>query len=378
MAPHEELDSEIPLIYLPYWRFKGVIYTCTPEGVSHRFTDISWLAVASPPKPVPFSLGFRSQALTLTRVSVRTRGDFVRPRGFRQSFPRDKTGKHTREDSCFQEEIGEAVSLIFAPFFWQGGQIFDAVLNRSLGNDGQRDDEWGENGQAEGHGDGPAPKELCRPEKETRILPGICPDCGWDLEGQSDSLVLVCRNCHTLWQPRDHSLGKIRFGSARPDHPDQVLIPFWRIEAGARGLALSSVGTLRSLANLPVIPSQTPTESPPAFWAPAFKIRPKIFLRISRQLTLAQPQPNLEKKIRPQTHLPITLPAGEAVQSIRVTLASLARPLKEHFTGIAGARISARAATLVYLPFEPQAHEYVNAGANLAINKNVLTLSGNL
>ena len=213
-------------------------------------------------------------------------------------------------------------------------------------------------------------------KKETLLLPGICPECGWDLEGQSDSLVLVCRNCHTLWQPRENALGRIRFGSAMPENDTQVLIPFWRITAGFSRLSLKTRADLFSLANLPVTGENK--EGTLSFWAPAFKIRPKVYLRISRQLSLAQPDPSLEKEIRPQPHLPITLPAGEAVQSIRITIASLARPLKDHFQAISDTRIRAESATLVYLPFDVGAHEYTCQHLGLSINKTVLRLSGNL
>lgn len=333
-------------------------YAVSPTGVAHRFTDISWLALANPPAQVPFSLGFRSQALTLTRVSARTQGKFLRPLGFTQSFPQErKTGPES-----FTQDIGETSSLIFSPCYEKDGMLYDGILNRALGKGTLPEDQG------------------CRPEKETRILSGLCPDCGWDLEGQSDSLVLVCRNCHTLWQPKETALGRIRFASARPDHAGQVLIPFWRIEARTAGMDLGSAGALRSLANLPSTVPEAPEEedSAPAFWAPAFKIRPKVFLRISRQLTLAQPGGTLGKKIRPEVHLPITLPPREAVQSIRITLASLARPLRDHFTAVAGLSVHAESATLVYLPFESQAHEYLHPGLNLAINKNMLNLSGNL
>lgn len=318
--------------------------------------DISWLALNKGPAAVPFSLGFRSQALTLTRVSVRTRGTFLPPLGFKASFPRDR--KTEVGNAGFTEDIGETSSLIFAPFYEKEGTLFDGVLN-----------------QAAGKGELPA-GEGCRPEKETRILSGLCPDCGWDLAGQSDSLVLVCRNCHTLWQPREDRLGRIRFGSAPPESDDQVLIPFWQIHAGVEGLNLTSATDLRRLANLPG--GELPAQTSLFFWAPAFKVRPKIFLRLSRQLTLAQPELPLDKKIRAQDHLPITLPAGEAVQSIRITLASLARPLKEHITAIAGARFRPESATLVYLPFDSRGHEYINRPLALAINRNVLSLSGNL
>jgi len=325
--------------------------------VSHRFTDVSWLALDAAPPPIPFSLGFRSQALTLTRVSVRTPGTFIRPRGFEKSFPRDQ--KQAAGPTKFNEDIGETTSLIFVPYYEKNGRLMDGILDQKIGD-----------GQLSALGD------PCRPEKETRILPGICLDCGWDLEGQSDSLVLVCRNCHTLWQPRQNALGRIRFESASLEGGAQVLIPFWRITARFNRLVLRTRADLFNLANLAL--TKNNPDGPVSFWAPAFKIRPKVFLRISRQLTLAQPDLSFEKTIQPQPHLPITLPATEAVQSIRITLASMARPLKDHFHGIAGTGIHAGSATLVYLPFDIGAHEYTSQDLGLAINKAALRLSENL
>ena len=327
--------------------------------MDHRFTDSSWLALDPAPSSVPFSLGFRSQALTLTRVSARTSGTFIRPRGFSQSFPRDR--KRATGTAGFTEDIGETRSLIFAPYYERDGMLMDGILHRETGC---------LNGELSALGD------ACRPEKETRILPGLCPECGWDLEGQSDSLVLVCRNCHTLWQPKEGALGRIRFGSVRPENDAQVLIPFWRIAAGFSRLDLETRANLFSLANLP--PSGNRPAGELSFWTPAFKMRPKIFLRISRQLSLAQPDPVLDREIRPHPHLPITLPAGEAVQSIRITIASLARPIKDHLQAITDTKIHARSATLVYLPFDAGPHEYSSRALGLAINKTVLRLSGNL
>lgn len=357
-APHKDIPEETPITYLPYWRFKGVEYTCTPQGVDHRFLDISWLALPEPPTELPYSLGFRSQALALKRVSGKTPGTFLRPLGFKESFPHGRD-RITAGQPGFREDIGETFSLIFSPVYPRDGQIMDGVLNRSLSG------EWPM-----------IERDPCKPGKETRILSGLCPGCGWDLEGQSDSLVLVCRNCHSLWQPRQDRLDRVRFASAAPEDPDQVLVPFWKIDARIQGMAMDTMGDLTALANLPGRPAQA--TAPISFWAPAFKIRPKVFLRISRQLTLGQPAPALDKTIRKQEYLPITLPAQEAVQSIRVTLASLARPLKERFFDINGAGLTPLSATLIFLPFDPMPHEYLHPGLNLAINRNMLHLSGNL
>jgi len=353
ITPHKDIQKDVAPTFLPYWRFKGVQYACTPAGVDHWFTDVSCLAIAQPPGKVPFSLGFRSQALQLKRVSARTRGTFLKPRPLKESLATLGRSRSVR-NAPIKEDIGESISLIYAPFYIADGQLFDGVLNTPLAQPGEADHFTN--------------TEPCRPEKETQILSGICPGCGWDLEGQSDSLVLICRNCDSLWQPRQDKLGRIRFGSARPENENDVLIPFWKISAQVRGAdrnLLTFRQDLMKMANLPgaVHPeAKTDLNAPQElfFWAPAFKIRPKVFLRIARQFTISQPSPGLEKKIRMNTHLPITLPASEAVQSIRLTLASLARPLRDHLPTLAEAKIKASDISLVFMPFETHHHEYVN------------------
>ena len=116
--------------------------------MGHRFTDISWLALDPAPPPVPFSLGFRSQALTLTRVSARTSGTFIRPREFEASFPRDRKGAASA--AGFTEDIGETSSLIFAPYYEKNGGLVDGILNREMG---------------EHPGELSALGDACRPEK---------------------------------------------------------------------------------------------------------------------------------------------------------------------------------------------------------------------
>src|SRR3989339_2060059 len=37
------------------------------------------------------------------------------------------------------------------------------------------------------------------PADRFRFVPTLCPHCGWDMEGQKDSLVLICRNCDSAW-----------------------------------------------------------------------------------------------------------------------------------------------------------------------------------
>jgi hypothetical protein len=279
----------------------------------------------------------------------------------------DKSGQSLKKNCApvFQEDIGETTSLVYAPFYVHKNRLFDAILNTPLQTILPGDLEM-------------AKPNLCRPEQETAFVSGICPDCGWDLEGHFNSLVLVCKNCHTLWRARDNKLGKIKYTSEPPKHPDDVMIPFWKIRADLTPIAMKTYADLIRMTNLPKASRPEWENQPLYFWVPAFKLQPKIFLRLNALLTIAQPDPPLGKTLRKNIHLPITLPSGEAIQSIKITLASLVRPLKNHLPDLAEAALRPREVGLAVLPFECRHHEYFNPDLNIAINKNILALSGNL
>jgi hypothetical protein len=365
---HPEAPDDNDLVYIPYWRFKGVRYTCGPQGVTHKFLDLSTLALEESLLTLPFSLGFRSQALALKQITPETRGRFFRPADARTILGRTKHSRSRTQEKTvpgFTEDIGETHSLIYSPFYAKDGVLVDAILNRSTGSVPESDPDL-------------QSLPVCRPEKQTLFVPGLCPACGWDLEGNRDSLVLVCRNCHSLWKARNRQLARVRFACARPGHDTDVMVPFWKISARISSFSLSSYADLVRLGNLPRALQPEWENQALFFWAPAFKIRPRIFLRLATQLAACQPDPALDKKIGTQVHVPVTLPAAEAVQSIRILLADLSKPLKDHLPALSQMQIEPDHAMLVYLAFEEQLHDYVHPGIQAAINKNVLALSSNL
>ena len=120
------------LIYFPYWRYKGMLFSCLPNGIKERFIDVSQQAIGS--LHFPFSVGFRSQALKLRFATGDLSGRFLTPvlrlqavvDQFIQRFSRD-----LREPILHQAQIGEAVSIIYAPYYMKDGDcLYDAVLNR--------------------------------------------------------------------------------------------------------------------------------------------------------------------------------------------------------------------------------------------------------
>ena len=368
LSPGEHVPEDTDFIYLPYWRFKGVRYFCSSAGVSHRFLDISQSAVTSSIEQLPASLGFRSQALPLKLISTESRGTFLKPgsfKNFMQNFERRFSRGRQSQKPFFTEDIGEVKSLIYAPFYMNANRLFDAVLNKPL------DIRVPEDFSVDSH-------EACRPEKETIFVPGLCPSCGWDLEGHADSLALTCKNCNSLWRPHKKQLAKIRFRVFGPERPNGVYLPFWRTRADLSGLKLSSHADLVNACNLPMVVRKEMKNKKLYFWAPAFKIRPKVFLRLSRQLLTAQPDFEAEKSLQNREIHPVTLPGREAVESIRVTLSSLLKPARDYLPLLSRTDVTPEDLDLIFLPFDKGPHELFQPDLNMGINRNILDLSGNL
>jgi hypothetical protein len=116
------LPNNVPpgktLFFFPYWRFKGMFFSCTPGGIQHRFMDLSHQAIRSGMFPV--SVGLRSQALKLRFVSPDMEGRFLTP-----TMPIDQAmdifdsryANGLPQPMLHQSHIGESLSLIYSPFY---------------------------------------------------------------------------------------------------------------------------------------------------------------------------------------------------------------------------------------------------------------------
>jgi hypothetical protein len=352
------------LIYVPYWRFKGMLFTCGQEGIRHRFTDVSRIAVDTPALPV--SLGLRSQALRLKFVTPSCPGYLLKPALGRGAvldlFARREAARKTGP-VYFQARIGESLSLIYAPVYQTEG-LHDAVLDRPVP-------------QSRG---APLLTQLPggRATAHLTFISAICPACGWDLEGQRDALVLICRNCDRVWRATGRGLEEIRIACLPATGPHQVYLPFWRIRASVHGAALSSYADLARLANLPVAIKPEWESRSFRFWSLAFKVRPATFVNLARSLTLAQPSVEPVERLPRSDLFSVTLPASEAAQSLVVILAAFAKPARRVLPRLGDIRIQAEKASLVYIPFDVGHHEYLQPELKLTVNKNQLALAGNL
>ncbi|MBW2066755.1 MAG: hypothetical protein JRJ03_17745 [Deltaproteobacteria bacterium] len=353
------------LIYFPYWRFKGMMFSCVQGGIRHRIVDVSHQGIASP--YFPPSLGLRSQTLKLRFVNPDTRGLFLKP-----SLKYSETEKIIQERLAggfprpiyAQSFIGEALSIIYSPFY-VNGRVYDAVLNRPTLSETPPEFDIS---QFQG---GPA-------DWRVRFVPALCPDCGWDLDGERDSLALNCTNCNSVWIAGKETFTKISFAHLPAEGKPSIYLPFWRMKAKTSGIELDSYADLVKAANLPKVPKEEWEEREFRFWSPAFKVRPETFLKFSRNLTLSQPGGEWMPEL-PDAHLyPVTLPVQEAADSLKLTLASFIKPPGIMYPKLPEIQVKAESFFLVYIPLQGRGMELFNEQLRLRINKNLLAYARHL
>jgi len=365
MLPHPSRGNQ-EVIYLPYWRLKGIMFSSVGAGVKHKIVDVSHQAVTSPYFPV--SLGLRSQVLKLRFVSPETDGRFLE-----SSVPVKEMKNTVEQWSCSQlpkpvfEQalIGESLSQIYSPFYIKARKVYDAVLNRPVS-------------KALPEGPDIAALPGGHPNWRIQFIPALCPKCGWDLDGERDSLVLYCKNCRTLWQEAKQRFTRIRVSHLPGGEGGSLYLPFYQIGAEIGGITLASYADLIRVANLPKVVREGWEDVPFQFWSPAFKVRPEDFLRFSRNLTLSQPRRELAPEVPPAALYPVTLSVGEASESLKIILASFIKPADTMLPKLQEISVKPRKALLVYIPFQEERTDFANPDFRLRVNKLLLGFAKNL
>jgi hypothetical protein len=358
------------IFFAPYWRFKGMAFSCRGIEVVHKVVDTSLLAADL--TCLPPSLGFRPQVLRLRFVSSRTPGGFldkVLPLQkvmdtVRNSFAPTDAADVAPSRFC-HAFLGETISVIYAPFFLQGTTLYDAVLQRpvcSLPESGLK-----------------ALQTASPPaEDRLRFVATLCPHCGWDLKGEKDSLVLVCANCDSAWQPAGSALKRTPFGVFPGGGADSVYLPFWRIQASVDGVPLHSYADLMRLANVPRVIQKEWEDISFQIWCPAFKIRPRAFLQTARAMTLAQPQPIREGPLPKGDVYPVTFPVSEALEGIKVILAHIAMAKQHLFPLLSQLKIGPPEILLSYFPFAARSNELIQEKLRFSIDRSTVQLGRKL
>ncbi len=357
ILPHKALDKDI--IYAPYMRFKGSVYFCKGTSIGHRIVDITRRGATL--KQLPVSLGLRPQAMKMKFVNPGVPGSFLKC-SLRPAGVLGKVARHTSLAGpgklVHQAYIGEVFSLIYLPLFVHQGKVFDAITKRPLALLPEGEDIF-------------APVIEDNPRWQMSFIATICPRCGWDLDGERDSVVLTCGNCDSAWEASEGKFVRLRFEAAPGGNGDPLYFPFWKIAVWDKGLGIHSYADFIRVTRQPVVVQGRWKNEDMCFWIPAFKIRPKLFLRLARQMTILQNDLDMHEQI-PKKLYPVTLPKGEAVQGMKTTFASSVVTKNKIFPLLPRVSFAVKELTLVYPPFNDRGHEMVQEHLRVTLNKRTL------
>ena len=353
------------LTFIPYWRFKGVVYSVIPFEVRHRILDTTLLAYAH--RVLPLTLGIRPQALKLRFASGETQGRFLKPQVSLQEAAmrihnqfEELEGFLLSRPPFHREFIGELGSLIFFPVFVRNGAIVDGILGKAIGP--KKGPEFEE-----------APSGL--PDHwHIKPISTLCPNCGNALQGGRESLLLFCTICQVAWNPSLGSLVASPFEAIPGKGDPSVYLPFWRMRATVKGIPLNSYADLARAANLPKMIRSEWEEQPACFWIPAFRVHPSLFLRFSRQMTLFQPAEKTES-VPPNALLhPVTFSEESAAATLKIHLAHLLTKKKDYFPSLREITMEPAERTLVFIPFTSTGRELVHPQLGIGVQKQTLSL----
>ena len=349
-------------LFVPYWRFRGMLFSVRPFEVKQKMLDTSFLSTDY--KFLPASMGLRTQALKMKYASDNIKSDFIRP-GFSLQGAISRVEKmthfidgHSHTGKVYHRAfIGDTVSMIYAPIYIDNHSIYDGILNRTItGLTAVRTEKL-------------ADIESTKNWK-INFAPALCPDCGWDFSGERDSVVLFCRNCNTSWHAERGSFKKVDFGVMTCSERNDIYLPFWKMDADIEGVEINSYADLARMANLPRAIKAEWHEKKLFFWSPAFKVYPKIFARLARQVTVVQPEAGLKGSLPRSELFPVTLDIKEAFESVKITLANAVAAKRNIYPLLPDVNIVAKKATLIYLPFNMRGNDYVHPEYHVSIQRN--------
>lgn len=358
VLPHKAPGREI--LYAPYLRFKGNIYVCGASTVDHRILDITRVGLTL--KGLPATLGLRPQAMKMKFVTPETEGSFLRFT-LNANEILARAGKMSSGPGAagilHRAYIGETLSLIYLPLYVKANTLYDAVLNRPLFMLPREEDVIK-----------PAIKK--DPGWKLTFMPMLCPRCGWNLDGQRDSVLMTCSNCDSAWEAAEGRFMPVKHRVVPGKSEESLYLPFWKITAGARGVDIDSFADFIRITNQPRVLAPDREGEKMNFWCPAFKIRPNVFLRLSRQFTVSQKRFEAGEGISGKRIFPVTLHRSEAVQSMKVILAVSTVRKKSVFPHLPRISFNVTDYALIYLPFTERGSEILQEGMKISINKNTL------
>jgi len=384
IPPAEGISETV--YFIPYWRIKGLSYTIEEKemnkehddplfsysissnikemDISNKYLDINFLCLDS--TLLPHSLGLRPQAMKLKFMgSNENEGKFLRYSStLRDNLINDyQTRTGGLHKAIF---IGETASVIYSPVYCANGRVYDAILKKPL--DLQTKDAEVEQAL------------ISTPDEKWHVefFPLLCPNCGADLPGEKDALIVFCSNCNSAWNPSNKKFTKVEFATWQEKGDDITYLPFWQLKVKVSGIQLETYADLIKMANLPKAPSEEWTKTPFYFYAPAFKLNPALFLRWCRQLTATPPPKDLIADFPVKKIHQATLPLNEALESSLLTLVSLIANKRNLAELLSSLNFTLEDYSLILHPFKISSSEFVHTKIGFGMEISALNMGAYL
>ena len=368
LPPSESFSKDILLV--PYWRFKGVTFFCKGDGIKYKVSDLS--SLASPHTFLPPSLGLRPQTLRLKFLPSKIEAKFFQGQVPLKTIIENVERRLSLLDDSsaggpvfHKASISETVSMIYSPVFIQGDAFHDGILGKpvvSIPKDFV--DDLLPVGQENG--------------LEIKFVPTLCPNCGWDLLGERDSVLLYCKHCDSVWEASENGLSPVDFGMIASKEDHAFYLPFWRMGASVKGVQIDSYADLLRMANVPKVMKKEWEQLNFYFWSPAFKLPPDPFLRSTQALTLSEPQDEFERNLPESSLYPANFHSHRAAESIKITIANIAVHRMEIFPKLREMDVKVNKFHLIFIPFTLVGSEFVQSQTQFCIHQNALRLGQNL
>ena len=151
-----------------------------------------------------------------------------------------------------------------------------------------------------------------------------------------------------------------------------MYMPFWKMSVRIEGLELSSYADLVRIANLPKAIQAKWHDEELFFWAPAFKVYPRIFVRLAGRMTFTNYKGKMSEELTRSSYFPVTLDSFEAYESVKVILANSVVAKRKIYPLLPDIITIPNHSTLVYIPFEIQRTELYQSELKFSIQKSTV------
>jgi hypothetical protein len=209
------------------------------------------------------------------------------------------------------------------------------------------------------------------------FIPSMCPMCGWDLLGERESIILLCTQCNSAWTPSGRGFQEFTVGVVQ-GNKGEVYLPFWRFTTFVDGLKVQPLAYCSPPAIRSAGPEENRTTDGIVVWAPAFKIHPELFLKLSKRMLAYQPREPVEEHLPDSSLYPVTIPSAEASECIRIILAAGAYLDRRVTPDLNQVEVTIAESNLIYLPFTQTGNELVQSALRLSVHRNALQSGKNL